>query len=267
MSQPAARPLARLFLERYLEVAPVPLAIVRAEEAALFSQVELHRPVLDIGSGDGLFAAVVFPAKLDVGLDISWRETQMALGRNAYHQHVVAAADAIPFADETFQTVMSNCVFEHIPTFFQSFQEIHRVLKPGGRFIFTAHSDRYDDFLFFPSILGRVGLGWLRDWYLSFVNGVFRHYNCFSPQKWGGFLEQAGFTRYEYRYYLPKQNLNRFDQLLPFSVLGVLNKRLFGRWLHVQKPWLARWAGDFIQPQAEGEVHEGGALFIIAYKE
>jgi SAM-dependent methyltransferase len=51
------------------------------------------------------------------------------------------------FVDCSFDIVLSSDVFEHIPDPYKGFQEIYRILKPGGRHIFTVpfYSDRYRD--------------------------------------------------------------------------------------------------------------------------
>jgi SAM-dependent methyltransferase len=51
------------------------------------------------------------------------------------------------FADYSFDVVLSSDVFEHIPNPYEGFQEIYRILKFGGRHIFTVpfYSDRYRD--------------------------------------------------------------------------------------------------------------------------
>ena len=41
------------------------------------------------------------------------------------------------YADEEFDIVVSNDVLEHIPSYKAAFAEAYRVLKPGGKFIFT----------------------------------------------------------------------------------------------------------------------------------
>ncbi|MFA4954187.1 MAG: class I SAM-dependent methyltransferase [Patescibacteria group bacterium] len=47
-------------------------------------------------------------------------------------------AERLPFADGTFDVVVCNAVIEHIHGIHkQLFQEVRRVLKPGGRFVFT----------------------------------------------------------------------------------------------------------------------------------
>src|SRR5690349_219872 len=38
----------------------------------------------------------------------------------------------IPFADQSFDYVFSNQVFEHVQNYSEALSEIHRVLKPGG---------------------------------------------------------------------------------------------------------------------------------------
>ncbi len=49
--------------------------------------------------------------------------------------------------DSSLDLVMSGDVFEHIPDPYKAFAEVYRILKPGGRHIFTVpfYSDRYRD--------------------------------------------------------------------------------------------------------------------------
>lgn len=44
----------------------------------------------------------------------------------------VGSAEALPFADNSIDLVVTQEVLEHVPDPFQSMREIHRVLKPGG---------------------------------------------------------------------------------------------------------------------------------------
>jgi SAM-dependent methyltransferase len=43
--------------------------------------------------------------------------------------------ERVPFPDETFDVVICNHVLEHVTTLTTALLEVHRVLKPGGRFI------------------------------------------------------------------------------------------------------------------------------------
>ena len=47
-------------------------------------------------------------------------------------------ATKLSFADDSFQAVMSFDVLEHIPNYHKALSEAWRVLRPGGRFIFSA---------------------------------------------------------------------------------------------------------------------------------
>jgi len=41
----------------------------------------------------------------------------------------------MPFAENTFDVVISNCVLNLVPNKLEAFKEIFRVLKPSGRFV------------------------------------------------------------------------------------------------------------------------------------
>jgi SAM-dependent methyltransferase len=50
---------------------------------------------------------------------------------------VVAPADALPFADETFDTVASTEVLEHVPDPPKALREMRRVLRPSGHLLLS----------------------------------------------------------------------------------------------------------------------------------
>lgn len=55
------------------------------------------------------------------------------------HTDIVCNTTKLPFPDATFDAVISQAVFEHIPNPFLTAKELHRILKPGGTiFIDTA---------------------------------------------------------------------------------------------------------------------------------
>lgn len=99
--------------------------------------------VLDLGSGSGreVFAAarMVGPSGRAIGLDMTpamidlARANAAALGSpNA--SFVLGEIGAMPLEDGSVDRVVSNCVINLTPDKRRAFAEIHRVLKPGGRF-------------------------------------------------------------------------------------------------------------------------------------
>lgn len=48
-------------------------------------------------------------------------------------------AQALPFEDNSFDSVVTTCVFCSVPDPVQGLREIHRVLKPGGKLLMLEH--------------------------------------------------------------------------------------------------------------------------------
>jgi len=82
--------------------------------------IKLNGKLLDIGCGDKYF---INRQKINcIGID------------RLYGTKFV---DKLNFEDETFDYVTMLAVIEHIQNVEQLFSEVHRVLKPNGKFIFT----------------------------------------------------------------------------------------------------------------------------------
>lgn len=102
--------------------------------------------ILDIGCGQGadimLAAAMVGDSGLAVGIDMTpamintANENLKKSGiKNA--SFILAEAENLPFEDRTFDVVISDCVINHSRDKKRVYDEIHRVLKTGGRFIIS----------------------------------------------------------------------------------------------------------------------------------
>lgn len=257
----------RHFLEEYIRVASAALSLVRAAECQHFARHELTRPVLDVGCGDGLFAHTVYRQPLDVGLDISRREVRRALRRGAYRLPIRGSVTDIPAPDGAFNTVISNCVIEHIAPLERAFAEIHRVLAPGGRYLFSSHSHLYDDYLYYPRRLKELKLPRLADGYARFIRRLFKHFNCHSPEGWTELLQAAGFDRVETWYYLPRETEETFDRLLPLAGPSFLFQRALGRWVLGPRRLIWRLWRSRLEPLHRPDPELGGALFVVAHKE
>jgi SAM-dependent methyltransferase len=87
-------------------------------------------PVLDAGCGTGLNLARL-PAG-STGLEINPRSVALLRERLPQHRIVEGDIEAMPFADETFATVLCTEVLEHVPDPAAALSEIQRVLRPNG---------------------------------------------------------------------------------------------------------------------------------------
>ncbi|MEJ7837195.1 MAG: class I SAM-dependent methyltransferase [Thermomicrobiales bacterium] len=108
----------------------------------LFSQIDfpLRPRVLELGCGNGLFWSenvASLPAQLSLTLtDLSpgmIAEARSRLGKAIPHDALVAQAQSLPFADNTFDIVIANYMLYHVPNTAAAIDEIRRVLASGGR--------------------------------------------------------------------------------------------------------------------------------------
>ncbi len=119
--------------------------IVRQRQIILTSlALEPGERVLDIGSGPGLMAselaAAVGPQGHVNGIDVSESmiviaNEQQRADTSAPITFTVGEALDIPFADETFDVVVSTQVYEYVDDVPTALAEAHRVLSPGGRIV------------------------------------------------------------------------------------------------------------------------------------
>lgn len=118
------------------------VARFRAWRGLLWQRV--HGPrVLELGVGTGK-NFTYYPPNLSItGIDLSPRMLERAM-RRAKHDNIgvhlhIADAQALPFADASFDTVVATFVFCSVPDPVRGMQEARRVLVPGGQLLLLEH--------------------------------------------------------------------------------------------------------------------------------
>lgn len=90
--------------------------------------------ILEIGTGTGYGIDIIAPrCRRFVTMDKTRSEELAEMPENV--EFVQATVPPLPFADESFDYVVSFQVIEHIKRDREFVREVHRVLKKGGKFI------------------------------------------------------------------------------------------------------------------------------------
>lgn len=252
------------YIAPHLAELPLHRVLLRSTECLLLSEVSFERPLLDIGSGDGHFAAVLFAEPVDVGIDPEGRIMQEAARRGGHRSLLVASAAALPLRDACFASVVSNSTLEHIPDVEAAVAEAARVLRPGGLLAATFPSEYFGEYLLFASLPRSLGLRGLGRAYQRWFNRISRHYHVDAPDAWRQRFEGAGLEVLRWRYYFPARSHRLFDLSHYLSAPALLTRRLLGRWvLFPQKARLGLLSRALAPYCSLGAQDQGAYLFFL----
>jgi SAM-dependent methyltransferase len=258
----------RDYLADHLRDVPAFRALLRGVECRLFEAAgRLEQPILDLGCGDGHFASMAFDEPLFTGIDPDEAMVREAKRRGVYRWPIVADATRMPYGDETFPTVIANCVVEHIPDIEAVMAETARVLQPGGRFIFGVPSHKFAEFLLGSTIFRKVGLNRLAEAYGNWFNRHSAHFTTDCPERWLERLHRHGFEVEHWEYYISPAGHRAFDLAHYLGVPRLLSRKLTGKWLAVPNPLANRLFAAWLRPYyEEGPPPVGAYIFFHARK-
>jgi 2-polyprenyl-6-hydroxyphenyl methylase/3-demethylubiquinone-9 3-methyltransferase len=147
--------------------------------------------VLDVGCGGGFTTeyltergAVVSGVDPSVKLVGAARKHAEDTGKKIDYQ--VGTGEELPYPDNTFDIVTCVDVLEHVASPATSVREIHRVLKPGGRFLYDTIN---------RTLRSRIVMIWLPERILGIVpKGAHDWRDFITPAEMDTYLKTAGFT-------------------------------------------------------------------------
>lgn len=97
-----------------------------------------NKKILDLGCGPGLYVKILAKKGAIVkGIDISEKEIEIARINNPNVEFKIGNAEKLPYKDKEFDIVLAALVIEHFNNWDKILNEIKRVLKNKGVFVFS----------------------------------------------------------------------------------------------------------------------------------
>lgn len=139
--------------------------------------------LMDIGCGSGFLLHELDPLfSKSVGIDMSIESIRLA-GNYTRADLVLANAEKIPFADASFDCIISSDTFEHIPDDANAIREVKRLLRKGGVLI-----------LYVPSKNGLLSTTRFVDLYHRSQTSYLMDYRYYTIESVTRLIREAGLT-------------------------------------------------------------------------
>lgn len=244
------------------------LVLVRSAELKNFPREFLKPPVLDLGCGDGFFTQCLGVSNI-YGCDINKNVIEKAKKRDKVYASVVVcdSRDLLSsFPENSFKTVISNCVLEHIENLDKSLDSIASILEKGGHLIFSVPSDNLNHFYFSKIIFKKIGLPNYGEKILRHYNKKQNHINIYPFEVWKKKLKNAGLEVKKHFFLFNKREyaiLTFFDSFFgSYSFINLVFRKITPSFF---KKFLWRL---FLKPiyKKSKPLSDGGELIIIAKK-
>lgn len=105
----------------------------RRKTAGVLAALPEGSRVLDLGCGTGKLGGLLVPRARVVGIDLSHRMLASAAKAGRRLDLIRGSVFALPFADSSFQGATSGFVLRNLDDLQAAFDELARVVLPGGR--------------------------------------------------------------------------------------------------------------------------------------
>ncbi len=234
-----------------LELQGPSLSLWRAAEIAALREQVFEPPVLDLGCGDGLVTSLVL-SKVEIGLDPNEKVLERAAQHRIYERFEAVFAEEMRLPDASIATVLSNSVLEHLLCLDAVLAEVARILRPGGRLIFTCPTEAFSRWLVLPFAR-----------YADWRNRQLCHLNLWPTERWIAHLNTVGLEVEQVRPYLRHAWVSLWDALELAQQIWIADKRLVGMiWRRIPPSAMNRLAQKASQLNLAAAVPGGGRLIV-----
>ncbi len=195
--------------------------LLRAVETSIWDNLKgVKRPILEIGTGDGrndryLFRKI-FP--IDFGIDVDAKALSIAEKSNQYKKLLKADSAEMPFRNATFNCVIANSTLEHVRRDIGTIQEVSRVLRLGGLFVFSVPTDKFKKYM--------KDFGIRSNEFLEYNKRV-EHLHYRSIEEWKNILYKNNLVIEDSLNYFPKDVLNFWYKLHKIVVFKPYKRELW----------------------------------------
>jgi len=126
-----------LWAETYPPAAHTPL--MDLEEGAMVRLIPPcgERRVLDLGCGSGRYLRLLRPQRPRVAIGVDFSPEMLARARGLCAPLVRGELRALPFAERSFDLVVSGLVVGHVPELAGFLREVSRVMRQGGTVVYS----------------------------------------------------------------------------------------------------------------------------------
>lgn len=172
------------------------------------------QPSLDLGSGDGKIAKILFDGQFTYGVDNGEaNDYKESIKHKIYKKVLLESAEHMSLPKNSVNFIFSNSVIEHIPDNEAVLSEVSRILKQGGKFVFTSPSDQFRKNLFVSMVFNQMKLGFLSSLYSVKRNQMLNHYHLYSYATWKKKLRKYNLFITKHAYYIPRETLLLWDKM------------------------------------------------------
>ncbi len=254
------------YLWKFLRHAPVFHALLRAMECRYMSNAPFEPPLLDLGCGDGLFAAILLGERtgaISCGIDKSFDDILSARKTGVYRLLQVADLTNLPLADNSFGAAFSNSVFEHLVDIDGALREAFRVLRPGGKLILTAPNDRLADHFIAARVLRALRINHAARAMGNLANRVLGNRLCLSTEQWREKVLGAGFRSMKCTYLISPKTFNINELFVPFAFVSLLCKRTTGHLRLAERKYTITVLHAFLKKYYESAGDSDGVTSLV----